>query len=202
MTFDLPLPPTPTLETARLILRPMRLEDAPAIQEHFPEWEVVRHLLARVPWPYPDDGALTNVRECLEKRARGEQLYWAITLKGGDDALIGRIDLRPDAGDHEMRGFWLAREHWGRGLMTEAAEAVTAYAFETLGWPHIYVTNAATNAASHRIKEKQGFALVEVVPGEFVEGSRPKEVWLLTREAWLGRRAADNSPSSIEEEGR
>jgi RimJ/RimL family protein N-acetyltransferase len=71
--------------------------------------------------------------------------------------------------------------------MTEAADAVTAFAFEALGWPHIYVTNAATNLASHRIKEKQGFTLVEVVDGEFVEGPRSKEVWLLTREAWLAR---------------
>lgn len=188
MTFDLPLPPTPTLETERLVLRPMRLEDAPAIQRHFPHWDVVRHLLAKVPWPYPEDGALTNVRECLEKRARDEQLYWAITWKGGDDELIGRIDLRPDGGDHEMRGFWLAREHWGQGLMTEAAEAVTAYAFEVLAWPFIEVSNAATNAASHRIKEKQGFTLVAVTDGEFVEGPRRKEVWRLTRETWLARR--------------
>jgi ribosomal-protein-alanine N-acetyltransferase len=187
MTTELPLPPTPTLETERLILRPMRIEDAPAIQRHFPHWEVVRYLLAKVPWPYPDDGAETNVRESLEKRARGEQFYWAITLKDGDDELIGRIDLRPDAGDREMRGFWLAREYWGRGLMTEAAEAVTAYAFEGLGWPHIYVTNAATNAGSHRIKQKQGFSLVEVIEGEFVEGPRPREVWLLTRERWRAR---------------
>jgi RimJ/RimL family protein N-acetyltransferase len=184
------LPPTPTLETERLILRPLRLEDAPAIQRQFPHWEVVRHLLAKVPWPYPDDGALTNTRETLAKCARGEQLVWAITFKGGDDGLIGRIDLRPDVGGHDMRGFWLAREHWGRGLMTEAAEAVTAYAFEALGWPHLYVSNAASNAASHRIKEKQGFALVAVTEAQFVEGARPCEVWLLTREAWLARHGA------------
>jgi RimJ/RimL family protein N-acetyltransferase len=190
MTFELPLPPTPTLETERLVLRPLRLEDAPAIQRHFPNWQVVRNLLAKVPWPYPPDGAETNTRESLEKRARGEQFFWVLTLKGADDEAIGRIDLRPDAGDHEMRGFWLAHEHWGRGLMTEAAEAVTAYAFEVLAWPHIWVTNAATNAGSHRIKEKQGFELIEVVPGEFVEGPRPKEVWRLTREAWLARRRA------------
>lgn len=184
MPLDLPLPPTPVIETARLVLRPLRLDDAPAIQRHFAHWAVVRHLLAKVPWPYPADGAETNVRDSLEKRARGEVLFWAMTLKAGDDALIGRIDLRPDGGDREMRGFWLAQEYWGRGLMTEAADAVTAYAFEGLGWPHLYVTNAATNVRSQRIKEKQGFVLVETTAGEFVEGPQLKEVWLLTRETW------------------
>lgn len=188
MTLHLPLPPTPTLETERLILRPMRLEDAPAVQRLFPHWEVVRHLLAKVPWPYPDDGAETNLRECLERRSKGEQLFWAITLKGAGDELIGRIDLRPDSGDHEMRGFWLAHSHWGKGLMTEAADAVTTYAFESLGWPYIYVTNAASNIASHRIKEKQGFELVDVIDGEFVSGPDRREVWILRREAWLARR--------------
>ena len=75
------------------------------------------------------------------------------------------------------------------GLMTEAAEAVTAYAFEVLAWPEIWVTNAASNHGSHRIKVKQGFERVEVVRGRFVFGEDEKEVWKLTREAWLARRA-------------
>jgi RimJ/RimL family protein N-acetyltransferase len=191
MSFEVPLPETPVLETRRLVLRPLAAQDIPAVQKIFGQWEVVRHLLANVPWPYPEDGAATNMAECLAKRARGEQLYWAITLKGADDALIGRIDLRPDAGDHEMRGFWLDPAQWGQGLMTEAAEAVTAWAFETLQWPHIYVTNSAENVGSHRIKEKQGFRLVEVVDGEFVSGPAPKEIWMLTRDAWLATREGD-----------
>ena len=182
------LPPTPTLETARLILRPLEARDVPATQRIFPQWEVVRHLLAKVPWPYPDDGAATNMAESLERRARGERFYWAITLKGGDDQLVGRIDLGPDDGSHEMRGFWLDPGLQGRGLMTEAADAVTAFAFETLGWPELWVTNAASNHASHRIKEKQGFELVEVTRDQFVSGEEDKEIWRLTREAWMARR--------------
>lgn len=182
------LPPTPVLETERLTLRPLEPRDAAATQRIFPQWSIVKHLLAKVPWPYPHDGAETNMRECLERRARGERFFWAITLKGGDDTLIGRIDLGPDDGDREMRGFWLDPAFHGRGLMTEAAEAVTAYAFDVLGWPEIWVTNAASNSASHRIKEKQGFELVEVTRDRFVSGEDDKEVWRLTRGAWAGRR--------------
>jgi [ribosomal protein S5]-alanine N-acetyltransferase len=46
------------LETRRLLLRPLALEDAEQIQRIFPHWDVVRYLADRVPWPYPDDGAL------------------------------------------------------------------------------------------------------------------------------------------------
>jgi RimJ/RimL family protein N-acetyltransferase len=38
--------------------------------------------------------------------------------------------------------------------MTEAAEAVTSYAFEVLGWRQLYVSNAELNVASRKIKGK------------------------------------------------
>ena len=189
MTTTIPLPPTPVLETARLVLRPLQMRDAPAIQRIFPQWEVVRHLHAGVPWPYPEDGAATNTAMSLETRAKGEKFYWVITLKGGDDEARGRIDLWPDDGQgQDMRGFWLDPELQGRGLMTEAAEAVTRYAFEVLGWPHLYLTNSVANVASGRIKEKQGATKLRVEPKDFVSGPGERQVWILTREAWAARR--------------
>jgi [ribosomal protein S5]-alanine N-acetyltransferase len=62
------LPPTPILETARLRLRPLQLEDAPAVQRLFPRWEIVRWLDAVVPWPYPEDGARIHLRDCMAQR--------------------------------------------------------------------------------------------------------------------------------------
>ena len=55
----------PQLETRRLILRPLQLEDAEQVQALFPQWEIVRYLTARVPWPYPEDGAAANMVETL-----------------------------------------------------------------------------------------------------------------------------------------
>lgn len=185
-----PLPPTPVLETARLILRPYELRDVDAVQRIFPNWAVVRWLHAGVPWPYPDDAAATNMADCLARRARGERFFWAITLKGGDDELVGRIDLWPfDGKTRDMRGFWLAPELHGQGLMTEAAEAVTAYAFEVLRWPFLYLTSAVENRASARVKEKQGAELIAVEPRAYVSGIGQSQVWRLDSEAWLARRA-------------
>lgn len=190
MAFEVPLPPTPVLETGRLILRPIELRDAPAIQRYFPDWELIKFLHAKIPWPYPEDGAETSIREALEQTARGERFHWAITLKGGDDEAIGRIDLWPFDGEHrDMRGFYLARPYWGRGLMTEAAERVTRFAFEDLGWPFLYLTNAEENLGSHRVKEKQGATLIDREPAAYMSGELLREVWLLTRDAWLARRS-------------
>ena len=188
MAFQCPLPPTPVLETPRLVLRPPRMQDVPAIQRDFPDWELVKHLHAGIPWPYPADGAETNMRECLARLERGEACCWTITVKHGDNACIGRIELKPDLANQDMRGFWLARSHWGQGLMTEAADAVTSFAFQELGWPFLYLNNAADNVRSHRIKEKQGATLIGVKPHAYVCGELMRETWLLTREDWLARR--------------
>jgi RimJ/RimL family protein N-acetyltransferase len=188
MTDPIPLPPTPVLTTERLILRPLEAGDVDAVQRIFPQWELVKHLHAGVPWPYPDDGAAVNMAQCLEDRAMGRKFYWAITLKGSDE-LRGRIDLWAfDPERRDSRGFWLDPELWGRGLMTEAANAVTAYALETLDWPWLYLTNAASNRRSARVKEKQGATLAYTEPYDFVSGPDERQVWLLTREAWLARR--------------
>jgi GNAT acetyltransferase-like protein len=53
----------PTLQTRRLLLRPLELDDAPQVQALFPHWEIVRFLQKIVPWPYPPDGAYTWCRE-------------------------------------------------------------------------------------------------------------------------------------------
>jgi RimJ/RimL family protein N-acetyltransferase len=186
------LPPTPVLHTARLMLRPLEAADAPTIQRRFPRWEIVRHLATRVPWPYPADGAATFMAHCLETMARGEACQWAITLKDDPRELIGIIELRADDGvSRDHRGFWIDPQFQGRGLMTEAAERVTTFVFDDLGWPRLWLTNAEANIGSHRIKEKQGARLFERVPGEFVSGPGVKEVWLLTREDWLRSRNQD-----------
>jgi ribosomal-protein-alanine N-acetyltransferase len=183
------MPPTPVLETDRLVLCPLRQEDVPAIERRFPQWEVVRYLAARVPWPYPTADAARHVAECLQQMARREKCYWAIFLKGGPADLIGRIDLWPDDGvSRDQRGFWLDPEFQGRGLMTEAAERVTAFAFVELGWPHLWLSNAEANGASGRIKEKQGARLIDREPARYVSGEGTRMVWLLTREEWLARR--------------
>ncbi|MBY0323453.1 MAG: GNAT family N-acetyltransferase [Reyranella sp.] len=183
-----PLPPTPVLETKRLILRPLVPADAPVIQRRFPHWEIVRYLNPRVPWPYPADGAIRFIETCQGEMARGEKHHWAIRLKDEPGELIGSINLWPDDGQsRDMRGFWLDPEFQGRGLMTEAADRVTDYAFHDLDWPHLWVSNAEPNRASARVKERQGARLVGFEPFRSVSGDGRRMVWLIEKEAWLAR---------------
>jgi [ribosomal protein S5]-alanine N-acetyltransferase len=97
----------PILETPRLWLRPLQLEDAAQIQILFPHWEIVKHLAGRVPWPYPPDGALTYSRDfALPAMERGNELHWTLRLKSQPEQAIGCISLMKAESDN--RGFWLA----------------------------------------------------------------------------------------------
>jgi [ribosomal protein S5]-alanine N-acetyltransferase len=105
----------PPLEPPRLLLRPLTLEDAPALQEHFARWEIVRHLASRVPWPYPADGALSFVRDvALPGMALGEAWHWSLRLREAPDRLVGVATLQ--RGDRENRGIWVGLPWQGRGL--------------------------------------------------------------------------------------
>ncbi len=176
---------TPVLETDRLILRPISLDDAPAIQKHFNNWEIIKYLSKQVPWPYPDDGAEIFIREkALPRMEAGEAYIWAIILKNNADEPIGMIDFTFESKGQSDRGFWLAEPHHKRGLMTEAVSAVNDHVFFECGVKKIVVTNALGNEGSRRVKEKTGAKFLKIVELEHNNGQIKSELWEVTREAW------------------
>ena len=132
----------PTLETPRLLLRPLELADAEQAQVLFPHWEIVRYLDKIVPWPYPPDGAYTWYRDfAVPAMERGEEWHWTIRLKSSPASMIGSINLKSK--ENNNRGFWIGLPWQGKGFMTEACEAVTDYWFDVLKFPVLRVPKAA-----------------------------------------------------------
>src|ERR1700733_14717217 len=112
-------PTTMPMDTARLHLRPPVEQDAAAIISIAGDWEIARRL-ARVPHPYTD----ADVRFFFDHVVPKEPT-WAILWRG-TGRLIGMIGLAPDPhGRSAELGYYIARDHWGRGIATEAALAIT-----------------------------------------------------------------------------
>ncbi len=174
----------PVLETPRLILHPLQLSDAAEVQPLFAHWEIVKQLNSRVPWPFPDDGVHVFYRDtALPAIKRGEEWHWMLRLKDDPDRkVIGSISLVRD-GDNN-RGFWIAQQWQGLGLMTEAAAAVTRFWFEELKQPILRVRKARDNAASRAISLHEGMQCVGETEGEYVSGRLPTELWELRIEDW------------------
>jgi ribosomal-protein-alanine N-acetyltransferase len=181
MTADIP-----TIETARLILPPLALADTDAVQETFPQWDIVRFLAGPIAWPYPADGALTFIRDrALPAMREGREWHWSIRPKAMPERLIGIIGLtgKPD----DNRGFWLDPAWQRQGLMTEAVIAVTDFWFETLGQPVLRVVKAVQNIASRRISERSGMRVIKVEERDYTAGRMPVEIWEITRDEWRNR---------------
>ena len=177
----------PTLETPRLLLRPLELADAEETQILFPHWEIVRYLTNRVPWPFPPDGAYKGIRDsALPAMERGEEWHWSLRLKTSPGQLIGRVELNTASDDN--RGFWMGLPWQGQGLMSEACDVVTDYWFTTLKFPVLRAPKAIANTASRRISQRQGMRVIATVERNYVSGRLPAEIWEITAEEWWSRR--------------
>jgi [ribosomal protein S5]-alanine N-acetyltransferase len=176
------------LQTRRLILEPLSIDDADQIQRIFPHWDVVRYLADRVPWPYPDDGALTYICDmALPAMERGEDWHWTLRLRTDPQRIIGGAGLV--VSPVHNRGFWLGTAWQRRGLMSEASDAITDYWFDVLGFDVLRVYKAIDNAGSRRISEKSGMRVIATFEKDYVCGRLPSEQWEITATEWRNRRS-------------
>ena len=177
------------LETPRLALLPLQLADAEEVQTLFPQWEIVKYLNARVPWPFPEDGVRTYYLETvLPGMARGEEWHWTLRRKADPEKIIGVISLHGSRDGN--RGFWIMPEWRRQGLMTEAAAEATRFWFEELNQPVLRVKKASENAASRAISVGEGMRCVGFSEEDYVCGRLPTELWEMDAAEWSSLRSA------------
>lgn len=144
------------LETERLILRHLLPEDFEELFALYSDPEIRR---------YFPDGTLNRqeTKEELEWFLHGHPNYpelglWA-TIHKQTNCFIGRCGLLPWTIDGQFEvevAYLIDKRYWGQGLGTEAAQAVLAYGFQTLGRPRLVCFIDPQNIASIRVAEKIG----------------------------------------------
>jgi [ribosomal protein S5]-alanine N-acetyltransferase len=173
------------LETRRLLLRPLELNDAAQVQPLFARWEIVEFLNDKVPWSFPEDGVLSYYREAaLPAMERGDEWHWTLRLKEQPEQIIGSIGLMRVKPEGHNRGFWLGQEWQGRGLITEAVVAVNDFWFDVLGFEVLRTGKAVANITSRKLSEKMGMRVVGTGVSGYVSGRLPSETWEITAEEW------------------
>src|SRR5688500_15729272 len=140
-----------TIQTARLTLRPLTLDDAERLHELVTAREVALNTL-RIPHPYPEGMAEEWIGKRKEQEADGE---FAFAIDDG--ALVGVIGLHLKRDDDTAEiGYWLGVPYWGRGYASEAAAALIRFGFEALNLNKIYAGYFSRNPASGRVLQKCG----------------------------------------------
>jgi [ribosomal protein S5]-alanine N-acetyltransferase len=144
----------PTLRTERLILRPFRREDAPVVQRLAGAREVADTTLT-IPHPYLDGMAENWIATHEEAWKQQDRATFAITTE--EQGLIGAVGLHLRLAHQRAElGYWIGLPFWNRGYATEAAQAIVAFGFETLGLNRIHASHLTRNPASGRVMEKAG----------------------------------------------
>lgn len=90
--------------------------------------------------------------------------YGMFTLEdSASDEVVGFIGIVHPGGQTEPEvKYALARQHWGRGLATEAVRGIVEYGVAEHGLGRMIATTAPENEASHRVLRKSGFERTEV----------------------------------------
>jgi [ribosomal protein S5]-alanine N-acetyltransferase len=178
----------PTLETERLILRKMVLNDAEAVFAYASNSEVSRYTLWETHRSIEDSRAFLEF--ATQKYENGGEPDWGIVYRG-NGCLVGACGLVNWEAEHARAevGFVLSREYWGRGLMSEAVRAILRFGFERMNLNRIEARCIAENAASARVMEKVGMVYEGTLrQREYIKGTyRDIKLYAILKKGFPGR---------------
>jgi RimJ/RimL family protein N-acetyltransferase len=182
--------PTPTLPTARLLLRPFAQADAQALFALQSNARVLRYWDAP-PWK-ERARAERFIAACAQMAQEGTGARLAIE-RAADRAFIGwccLVQWNPDHRSARM-GYCLDEPAWGQGFATEAAAALLHWAFDSLDLNRVQAETDTRNTASSRVLEKLGFVREGMLREDCIVNGDVSDSWVygLLRRDWQARRA-------------
>lgn len=142
------------LRTRRLELRDFATDDLGAMRAYASDSSVLEHVLYEA-----RDGAQLRAhldRVIAAQRAQPRRAWELAIVVQRSGRVIGTADLALTSRREADLGYMLARRYWGRGYATEAASALVAIAFGTLGVDRVRALVDVGNERSRRVLEKAG----------------------------------------------
>lgn len=180
-----------TLETRRLVLRPLAREDAADHARIYAKPEITR-FLAR--GPFLGEEAARRSRAALDLFINHWKEHgfgvWAVVDRA-TGALIGQCGLKylPESPEVEIL-YALDTPYWGRGIATEAAEAALRHGFEWTRLARVVAVAMPEHHGSHRVMEKLGMTYEGRVE---VYGGIRAVLYAISRESFLSRATRTSS---------
>jgi [ribosomal protein S5]-alanine N-acetyltransferase len=146
----------PTIETERLLLREVTTEDTHDMFTYLSDQEVVKHM-GLEPYQTAND-ILEEIEWYQSIYKEGTGIRWGITLKDSGKVIgsFGFLNMKPRHYRAEI-GYELSKEFWGKGIASEALEAVVKYGFQNFRLERIEAIIEPANLASIKLVEKKGF---------------------------------------------
>lgn len=146
----------PALETERLIIRAISMDDVDFLFSHMVDKEVRKFF--NKSWPVDIDGVKKFIGEAIEKNINDQAAEWVIVLKN-ENRVIGRIWFGAFYTWCSALnvGYSLDHKYWGQGITGEALRKVIEFGFEDMGLRRIEAWHDTDNIASGKVMLKCGF---------------------------------------------
>ncbi len=146
----------PTIDLGDFILREQTLEDAEDFLEYYSDPQVSKYVISFIPQNIEE--AQNEIRYWINVFNYNDGLYFAIARKS-DNKMIGSVGVSGVNRNHNRieASYDLAKEYWGRGVMTLALKAALKYAFEEFKFNRIEAFAMPENVGSYKVLEKCGF---------------------------------------------
>jgi uncharacterized protein YbbK (DUF523 family)/RimJ/RimL family protein N-acetyltransferase len=152
---------TPSLATERFTLRPLDRSGAELVFESSRAMEMTPSVGEMPPRSVDESHVF------IERIASNPHVFGLVEKRTGQ--VVGSIGLIPDERrantDVLSLGYFLGRQWWGRGYMTEATREVVRYGFEDLRLSLISASHYVFNQRSKRVLENCGFTCEGVFRG-------------------------------------
>ena len=133
-------------------LRKFRKSDVSALAKLINNKKIVQNL-QNVPYPYKKKDAV----EWINSNIYGKKNKFNLVIEV-EGRLAGAIGITSLVSGHKgSLGYWLAKEHWGKGIMTEVTRVFTDYCFKEFKLIRIYGRVYDWNPGSAKVLEKNGF---------------------------------------------
>ena len=146
----------PLLETERLVLREITVEDAPSILNYLSDKEVMKYY-GLEPFQTVKD-AIDEISWYQSILSNKTGIRWGITVKGQLEVIGSCGFLNVDA-QHARAdiGFELNQTYWGQGIASETLKPIITYGFNQLQLQRIQALIEPANTASQMLVERHGF---------------------------------------------
>ena len=143
----------PAIETDRLIIRPMRVSDVPALKKWMPDRSIYAY------WGKGPSKAEMNPELLFEKTERPSKSFHLGIAKKESDEAIGDLWVYLIENDRMAQvAIKLSKAEQGKGYGTEALSAMTRFCFENTELQRLWTKVDVRNTASWRMLEKCGYA--------------------------------------------
>jgi RimJ/RimL family protein N-acetyltransferase len=150
-------------------LRPWTINDLDSLVTFANNANIARFMMNKFPHPYSRANGETFIQFAMQGNPPN---IMAIEVDGKAAGGIGLHQLSDVECKNAELGYWLAEDHWGKGIITQAVTQMVDYGFKNFDINRIFARPYGNNIASQKVLQKAGFLLETVLKETFFKNGQ------------------------------